>query len=545
MATVFKNARVFSPLHSTIGDGDFVESMMINGSSIVYLGAFEEAEVPKDAAIIDLQNRIVMPGFIDGHVHILQYGLSLRKVDVIQCSSLGQIRETIKAYAENHPSAPRILCKGWLQAAMDGEPLAMLIDDIDPRPIYIEASDLHAIWCNSAALNELQANTTPDPLGGTIHRDENGQATGLLSEGAVMNTVWPYLERVTPTEDKLAALRTAIKSYSEAGYTGAVDMAMSEDTWEILNLYRRDHEYPLHIAAHWLVPLSDNQEINFRNVDRAIELRRQFTHHDFYIAGIKLMCDGVVDGCTAALHLPYGGNPDPVEPIWPPDLMTAVIERADDAGLQVAIHAIGDLAVHQSINILSSLHPPTNTQPNPRRHRIEHLELTTPDDAKRLGQQGIIASVQPVHTDPAHFKAWPTLIGKDRCKRAFAYKEFLTGGAKLAIGTDAPTAPHYPFHNLYYATTRRSIVELENLEPLNPEFGLELVQAVAGATEGAAYARFAETWTGRLEVGLSADFVVVDVPWEQERLLEGRVRQTWYKGEKVFDFEDVEGQVDG
>ncbi|KAL4865373.1 hypothetical protein BDV12DRAFT_174784 [Aspergillus spectabilis] len=545
MAAVFMNARVFSPSHWTSGADNFVDCMVINQGRIIHVGSLDDADVPKDATVIDLQNRIVMPGFIDGHVHILQYGLSLRKVDVIRCSSLEQLRVTIKSYAETHLSVPRILCKGWLQAAVDAEPLAILIDDIDPRPIYIEASDLHAIWCNSAALDELQASTTPDPLGGTIHRDEHGQATGLLSEGAVMNFVWPYLERVTPTEDKLAALHTAIKSYSAAGYTGAVDMAMSEDPWDILNLYRRDHKIPFHIAVHWLVPFSGHQETNFRYVDRAIELRRQFTTPDFYIAGIKVICDGVVDGCTAALHHPYGGNPDPVKPIWPPDLMTAVIQRADNAGLQVAIHAIGDQAVHQSITILSSLPTLNPTQPNPRRHRIEHLELTTPDDANRLGQLGIIASIQPVHTDPAHFKAWPTLIGTDRCKRAFAYKEFLIGGAKIALGTDAPTASHYPFHNLYYATTRRSIVEPENPEPLNPEFGLELVQAVAGVTEGAAYARFAETWTGRLDVGLSADFVVVDVPWDQERLLEGRVRETWYRGEKVFGFEDVEdGQED-
>ncbi|KAL4876648.1 amidohydrolase 3 [Aspergillus karnatakaensis] len=538
MATVFKNARVYSPSPLASEADNFVDCMVIDEGHIVYVGTFDKAGVPEDATVIDLQHRIVMPGFIDGHVHILQYGLSLRKVDLIQCSSVEQIRETIKNYAEDHPSVPRILCKGWLQAVIDNEPLAILLDDIDPRPIYIEASDLHAIWCNSAALNELQANTTPDPLGGKIHRDEHGQATGLLTEGAVMNFVWPFLERVTPAEDKLAALDTAIKSYSAAGYTGAVDMAMSEDSWEILNLYRRDHKFSFHLAVHWLIPFSDNQETNFRYVDRAIELRQKHTDPDFYIAGIKLMCDGVVDGCTAALHLPYGGNPDPVAPIWPTDLMTAVIERADAAGLQVAIHAIGDLAVHQSIAILSSLTPPKLNTQSPRRHRIEHLELTTPEDATRLGSLGIIASIQPVHTDPAHFKAWPTLIGKERCKRAFAYKDFLSGGAKIAIGTDAPTADHLPFHNLYYATMRRSIVEPENLELLNPEFGMELVQAVAGATEGAAYARFAEAWTGRLDVGLSADFVVVDVPWEKERLLEGRVWETWYRGVKVFDYED-------
>ncbi|KAL4975250.1 amidohydrolase 3 [Aspergillus desertorum] len=539
MVTVIKNARIYSP-ESEPRDDYFSSCMVIEKDRIVYVGLLEDATMPNDATIIDLHNLIVMPGFIDAHVHILQYGLSLRKVDLTRCTSLGQIRDAIKSYAETHLSVPRILCRGWKQSAIDGEQLASMIDDLDPRPIYIEAADLHSIWCNSAALDEMHAHTTTDPPGGTIHRDYNGRALGLLSEGAVMNFVWPFLDRVTPKEEKLDALKAAIESYSAAGYTGAVDMAMSEVHWEILNLYRAHNKIPFHIAAHWLVPFSNNQQINFSYVDRAIQLRRRFNDPTFTIAGIKLMCDGVVDGCTAALRQPYGGNLEPVQPIWPEDLMSAVIQRADDAGLQVAIHAIGDQAVHQSINILSSLAKtePLNLLGDPkrdRRHRIEHLELTSPADAARLGQLGITASIQPVHSDPADFTTWPSLIGSHRCKRAFAYKDFLTGGAVIALGTDAPTAPHYPFQNLYHATTRRSVADRTSTKRLNPEYSLTLLQAVAGATEGAAYSRFAEGWTGNLKVGLSADFVVVDVIWEEEKLLEARVCQTWYRGEKIFD----------
>ncbi|KAL4784070.1 amidohydrolase family-domain-containing protein [Aspergillus varians] len=450
MATVFKNARIFSPVHSAPGEDDRVSSMVIKKGRIVHVGSLDKANIPRDATIIDLQNRIMMPGFIDGHAHILQFRLSRPRVDLISCTCLEGIRESIKSYTKTHPSVPRILCRGWIQSTIDGNPLASMIDDIDPRPIYIEASDLHSIWCNSAALDEMQTDATPDPPGGTIHREENGQATGLLSEGAVMNFVWPFLECVTPREEKLSALRTAIESYSAAGYTGVVDMAMSEDTWEILNLYRCSNKIPFHIAIHWLVPFSDNQQVNFSYADRAIELSRQFNGPDFCITGIKLMCDGVVDGCTAALRQPYG--------------------------LQVTVHAIGDQA------------------------------LTSPEDAKRL----------------VHFKAWPGLIGAHRCKRAFAYKDFLNGGARIALGTDAPTAPHYPFQNMYHATTRRSAVHRDSSETLNPEFGLELVGAVVGATEGAAYSRFAELWTGSLKEGLSADFVVVDMAWTPERLLDAK-----------------------
>ncbi|KAJ5105000.1 Amidohydrolase 3 [Penicillium alfredii] len=539
MTSVFKNGRIFAPSQSSAGNGnEFAEGMIIEGDRIAYVGPLENVQVPEHANVIDLQERIVLPGFIDGHVHILQYGQSLRKVNLIACTSLEQIREAIKSYATSHPFVPRILCRGWIQSSTDGVALATMLDDIDPRPIYIDSFDLHSMWCNSAALDEMQAHSAPDLPGGSIHRDENGRASGLMSEAALMNLAWPYLESTTSTKDKLSALDMAVAAYTAAGYTGLVDMAMDEGTWEILNFYRRDKNIPFHIAVHWLVPFSDNQRGNFRYVDRAIELKRKFTQPEFCVAGIKIICDGVVDGCTAALRQPYTGKSDPVEPIWPADMLQEVVQLADSAGLQCAIHAIGDQAIHRAINVLSKVGTPG------RRHRIEHLELTTSEDAKRLGELGITASVQPVHSDPALFKAWPGLVGPERCKRAFAYKEFLDGGAPLAIGTDAPTARHFPFPNLYNATTRRSALERDTEATVNPDFGLSLGEAATAATKGAAYARFADSWTGSLKSGLSADFLVVDMQWTLDTLLEASVCQTWYRGKKVFD-SDVDSREHG
>ncbi|KAJ5833313.1 hypothetical protein N7474_001624 [Penicillium riverlandense] len=532
MTFVFKNGRIFAPSPPSANvDNDFAGGMIIEKDRITHVGSLDEAQFPQGAEVIDLQNKIVIPGFIDSHVHILHYGQSLCKADLIKCTSLEQIQQTIKSYAESHPTLPRILCRGWIQSSTNGIALASMLDGIDPRPIFVDSFDLHSMWCNSAALEEMGAHSAPDLPGGTIHRDESGRASGLMDESALMNLAWPHLESVTSTEDKLSALDTAVKAYTAAGYTGLVDMAMDDSTWEILNLYRRDKDIPFHIAVHWLVPFTADQQVNFKYVDRAIELRKEFTQPDFCIAGIKLICDGVVDGCTAALRQPYSGKSDPVEPIWPADMLQEVVQRADVAGLQCAIHAIGDQAIHQAINVLSNVGTPG------RRHRIEHLELTSSEDAKRLGQLGITASVQPVHSDPTLFKAWPSLVGPERCKRAFAYKEFLDGGAPLAIGTDAPTAPHFPLPNLYNATTRRSALEPESTNTVNPHFGLTLAEAATAATTGAAYARFADSWTGSLKQGLSADFLVVDMQWTPEKLLQGKVCQTWYQGRKVFDLE--------
>lgn len=529
MTSVFRNGRIFAPSQSSGNTNEFADVMIIENDRISYIGPLDATAIPNNATVVDLENRIVLPGFIDAHVHILQYGHSLRKVNLIECTSLERIRDMISTYAKANPSVPRILCRGWIQSSTNGIALASMLDDLDPRPIFIDSFDLHSMWCNSAALDEMKAHSAPDPPGGTIHRDENGRASGLLDESALVNLAWPYLEGTYSAEDKKSALDIAVASYTAAGYTGVVDMAMDQDTWDLLDQYRREKPLPFHIAAHWLVPFSNDQHGNFKYVDKAIQLRKIFKDPTFCIAGIKLICDGVVDGCTAALSQPYTGKSKPEDPIWPADMLKEVVQRADAAGLQCAIHAIGDKAINQAINVLSGVGTPG------RRHRIEHLELASSEDAKRLGQLGITASVQPVHSDPALFKAWPDLIGRDRCKRAFAYKEFIDGGAPLAIGTDAPTARHFPFPNLYNATTRRSALEPGSTATLNHHFGLGLAEATAAATTGAAYARFADSWTGSLKEGLSADFLVVDMQWAPDRLLEAKVAQTWYKGKKVYD----------
>lgn len=531
-ATIFTNARIFTGSGNT-----FQNTMMILDHQILYVGPEDDPAIlcakSSGAREINLDSHIVVPGFIDSHVHILDFALSQRRLNLLSCKSLVDIRETIKAYAQEHPELERVVCKGWVQSSTGGLALTSMLGDLDERPIYIQANDLHSIWCNNAALHELGADNMSDPPGGTIHRDENGKPSGLLSESAHLNVALPFLTSVVSIEEKLTALEDAAKAYTAAGYTGMIDMAMNEEDWEVLNVFRRRHanELPFHIAAHWLVPYSEDMQIVVGYVDRAIALHREFhpsTSPTFCVVGIKLIADGVVDGCTAALSQPYTNITDPVATIWPTPALQSVIQKATTAGLQCAVHAIGDAAVKQAIDTLSVS---SRTQPNKSpRHRIEHLELTSPEDAKRLGKLGITASVQPVHSDPVLFRAWPGLIGQHRCGRAFAYEEFLEGGAKIAFGTDAPTAAHLALPNLYNATMRKSAIEPHSEETVNKHFGLELAKAVEASTAGAAYSRFAEEWAGSLRKGLNADFAVLDMDWKAEGLLKARVTQTWYRG---------------
>ncbi|KXJ97255.1 amidohydrolase 3 [Microdochium bolleyi] len=513
---------------------------------LTHVGHEDDAQVAEALAAApaaqrhDMGGHVVLPGFIDGHMHLLMMGQSLQKCGLEACKNLDDIRATIARFAKDNPDASRIMCKGWMHFMTDGKALASMLDDIDPRPIFIDSKDLHSAWCNTAALDELGVHDMPDPEGGKIHRDPaTGRASGYLTESAAVVIMWPHVAKVARMEEKLDAIRAAIDAYNASGYTGLVEMAMDENGWEALQVLReqtlRDTGKPLamRFAVHWLVTPRKTEADNLAQVDRAIELNRLFNARDSpdcRIVGIKIICDGIIDGCTAALLEPYA-DPAATEcgPIWSPAELAPVVRKADAAGLQCALHAIGDAAIRNAIDALEQ-----HTQPG-RRHRIEHLELASAADAARLGKLGITASIQPVHADPAILRAWPSLLGHERCGRAFAYKEFADGGAVLALGSDAPTAPHAPLRNLYTATTRRSAREPESEATVNPHFALDLAAAVSAATQGSAYSCFAEPWAGSIAVGKSADFAVVDMQWDKDKLLDTRVVQTWFKGAKVFN----------
>ncbi|KAF1809523.1 amidohydrolase family protein [Eremomyces bilateralis CBS 781.70] len=525
-------------------DPVFHDYMFIKDGLIESIGAKSDQSIDdirkKNPSIRDLKGKIVLPGFVDGHIHLLILGQSLQKVDLTGCTNLEEIRTRIKDYAQAHPDKDRILCRGWMHSMTNSEAKATMLDDLDPRPVYIDSKDLHFVWCNTAALKELGADELTAPAGGTIDRDDTGKATGLLGEAATFGIVWPHLANLATMDEKLGALRGAMKTYNEAGYTGMVDMAMDENGWEaLLALREADGPLSVSISAYWLIrPDKDPQDQESHaprvaQVERAIALNKKYnstTSPDLRIVGIKVICDGIVDACTAGLLEPYSSNGLSTDPVWTPSMLSPVIEKANSAGLQCALHAIGDATVRMAIDAIG-----THIEPE-KRPRIEHLELTSPGDAELLHKYGITASIQPVHSDPSICQAWPKLLGPHRLERAFAYREMQDKGATLALGSDSPTAPHAPLHNLYVATTRKSAKNPEgNYPPINRQEALELSQAISGATRGAAYSCFDDLRTGSLEAGLRADFVIVDMEHNPEKLLAAKVQQTWYGGRKVFD----------
>jgi predicted amidohydrolase YtcJ len=537
-AILLTNGRFF---HGTPSGPEFHSCMVVKDGKIEYIGNHDSPKIQRyqsqDIQIQDLKDQYVFPGFIDGHCHFLLLGQSLSGGSLEGCQNLNDIRTRISAFAKANPDKQRLICGGWMHCMTNSEAKASMIDDLDPRPIYINSKDLHSTWCNSAALQEMGVQEMEDPSGGTIERDTDGKASGLLSEACVLLIVWPYLANVASMAEKTTALRAAITAYHAVGYTGCIDMAMDLSAWTAILALREElgGQLPLRIAAHWIVMPGSGEMERLLQVDKAIEMAAQYnkdTSPDLRVVGIKIICDGVVDACTAALSEPYTTAPNTAscDPIWTSSMLAPVVEKACAANLQCALHAIGDAAVDTAIDAISTYGKPG------QRHRIEHLELTSPSAASRLASLGITASIQPVHSDPAILRAWPSLLGPKRIRRAFAYSDFCSHGAMIAIGSDAPTAPHAPLPNLYVATTRRSAREPDaGDEPVNGEFALGLAEAVSAATKGTAYSCFAEERVGTLEVGMEADLVVVDMRFEADALLGAKVRETWVGGKKVFE----------
>ncbi|KAJ4147040.1 hypothetical protein LMH87_001593 [Akanthomyces muscarius] len=540
--TIFVCGRIYnSPLLSHAEAPVFADCMVVADGLIRYIGA--QTDQPVQAAMTapgarteDLSGRYILPGFIDGHLHLLMVGQALQKISLDHCKTLADVRAAIAAGAAANPSATRLFARGWMHSMTPEGVSCSTLDDIDPRPIFIDTKDLHTTWCNTAGLAEIckvmgLTDTSPDPAGGTLQRDAEGKLNGVFNEGAVFQVIWPFVATVASMEEKKASIREAVAHFNSAGYTGMVDMAMDDNIWDpLIALREQEGLGAMRISAYWLMKPNDSLDAILSQVDYAAAMASKYnasTTPDCRIVGIKVICDGIIDACTASLTKPYstGENPDS---LWSEAVLHKLVAKAHGLGLQVALHAIGDRTIKMAIDVLEA-----NTDAS-HRPRIEHLELSSPEDARRLGKLGITASIQPVHSDPAILRAWPRLIGPDRCKRAFAYREFVDGGATLALGSDAPTAPHLPLPNLYVATTRRSYREPELETTVNPEFALTVAQAISGATHGSAYSCFADGVTGSLEVGKKADFVVVNMEPTPEKLINGVVEETWFEGRRVF-----------
>ncbi|MDQ0921935.1 putative amidohydrolase YtcJ [Pseudarthrobacter sp. W1I19] len=527
MTELYRNARVFTADESA----PWAEAFVVDAGRLTHIGTNASAQgaAGETAEVIDLGGRLVVPGFIDAHTHVMMLGEALGKVALTDARSLSDIQERLSAARAADTGAPRVLGRGWLFDSLPGAPTAAMIDEaVSDVPVYLDANDYHSCWVNRAALKELGITRgTPDPLGGRIGRDSQGEPDGMLYETAAQHFVWPFLAKVTSDADRDAAVERSIEAYLAAGVTGAVDMALGELD---LAAFRRAAErcggrLPLRIVAHWFIHNTGDEAENLAQVERAVLLAEEVSTEWLRVAGIKLALDGVIDACTAAMNQPYADGSQS-GPIWSPEQLNPVVAAADAAGLQVALHAIGDRASNIALDALE--HAAEINGPRHRRHRIEHLEYTSPETPARMARLGVTASMQPVHADPAIYGNWVAMLGDDRADRSFAWPEYVAAGALLAFSTDAPTAPYDALQNMFVAATRKSALD-PSYPPNNPHFARPLAEAIGHATRDAAASVMEEDRRGRLAAGLAADFAVLDAdPFVhgEESLLNARILRT-------------------
>ncbi|TXT05096.1 hypothetical protein VHUM_03916 [Vanrija humicola] len=547
MPRVFKNGQIFTSIE---GDPGLHDALVVEGDKVVFIGsnADAEAKAGPSADVTDLHGSVLLPGLIDGHIHVVQFGASLSKVDCLGLSA-AEISTAVKAVYTANPHAKMIHGKSFLFDTLGEAPHKSWLDDVAPDvPVFIASMDLHSTLLNSAALAAIGVTRdTPNPKGGEFVRDFEGELTGLCLETANFKHVWPWVADNTSLDERVAALDAAFENMLSSGLTGGIEMALRPEDLEAFEEYLRRHgRLPVRISAHWFMRPEGTEETQAEQVRNAARLRDHCGQYApyFNIVGIKIVSDGVVDSCTAYMKDPYPTGEHP-GPIWPPAELTKVVVLADSLDLQIAVHALGDAASEQALDAFEAAMN-ANGPRDRRRHRIEHLEVVTPDSVARLARLGVTASLQPVHADPVYATNWHTQLGHDvRCDRAFPFAEFVDAGANVAFGTDAPVAPHHALPNIYSAGTRQSVVDASLTPSADPRiralgrFCVPLDKSIRYYTAGCAQS-VRQDDVGSLQPGKQADFCVLDIdPFtdgiETLRQAQAAVTQTWVAGRLAWE----------
>ncbi len=409
----------------------WARAVAIRNGKIVAVGDDAEIERTRGAStkVIDAGGKLVLPGFVDCHIHFLDGSFSLGRVNLEGAKDAADIQKRLRDYATGHPGDGWILGRGWNYAMFGPEalPHKKYLDELFPnRPVFLEGYDGHTYWANSKAL-ALAGITldTPNPPNGSIVRDpKTGDATGALKESA-QDLVAKIIPKPSRAE-KLLALRAGIKWTNERGITRVHSAGGDFEALDLFDELRRQGALTVRMyIAYFLNP----PELRPQDLE-AIELASHKFHDDWIDAGaVKFMVDGVVESHTAAMLEPYGDDPSLRGKLfWEPSKYKAAVAELDKRGLQLFTHAIGDYGVRTALDAYENAETRNNTRD--RRPRIEHIETIATSDIPRFGKLGVIASMQPLHSypDTNALDVWARNAGPDRASRAWAWKSISDAG---------------------------------------------------------------------------------------------------------------------
>ena len=500
--------------------------------------------------VIDLRGRMLLPGFQDAHVHPPASGVDMLQCDLHDLWGLDAYRDRIREYAETHPDVEWILGGGW---AMDvfpgGTPTKDVLDEIVPdRPVYLPNRDGHSGWVNSKALKVAGiTRDTPDPRDGRIERDELGEPSGTLHEGA-QSLVADHAPE--PTTEEWEQGLVAAQSYLHSLGITAWQDAIVGGSYPTLDAYLavagRGELTARVIGALWW-----DRHRGLEQIPELMEQRGRGPVGRFAPTSIKIMVDGVCENFTAAVLDPYldaHGHPTDNRGISfvDPELMKEAVTRLDAEGFQVHFHALAERAVREALDAVEAARVANGS--NDHRHHLAHIQIVHPDDIPRFRELGAVANAQALWA--AHESQMDDLtipfLGEPRWTWQYPFGSLVRAGAVLAMGSDWSVSSPDPLEEMHVAVNRVMPEDypykVESREVFLPDERIDLATAIAGFTIGSAYVNHLDEVTGSIEVGKYADLAVVDrnlFAHPPQEIADAKVVLTLVEGERVFAADDL------
>jgi predicted amidohydrolase YtcJ len=498
------------------------EAVALRGGRIMAVGSRAEVEAlaGPGTRVVDAGGRTLLPGFVESHLHLVLGGNELTQLQLGGVEGSEELARLFREYAATNPSLPLVMAQGAAYEILEHPVTRHDLDRvIADRPIAMMSPDHHTVWANTAALQAAGLlHGAPMPAGHVVVMGADGTATGELLEFEAFSPVlaltgdlhlqlgiatggepdpWPSAEQRAKDKRKVAA---GLAHCAAHGITSMVNMDGNRYTCVLLS----EMEAEGRLTARVKVPFHMKPHMELSELDRASAMAAEFAG-DWVSSGfVKMFMDGVVDSRTAFMLQDYPGTKERGEPLFEAERFKDICTEIDRRGLQIAVHAIGDGAVRQTIDGYEAAQQ--RNGPRDSRHRIEHIELIDRADVPRLGALGITASVQPPHPPGAMEFPMSTMehvFHRDRWRDAYLWKTLADHGAPLAFASDWPVTDVSVMRGIQAALTR---VPYEGC--LDERVGL--MEVLRAYTAGGAWAAQMEGLTGRLKVGLAADLVLID-----------------------------------
>ena len=513
--TVFKNAFVY-----TVDEkGTEAQAVAVKDGVIVYVGDMQGIEnyITTGTEVLDLSGKMLLPSFFDAHMHPLSNSYAaLFQVALFDLDSADQYLEAIQEFAKTSPKEEWIVGAGFdeIAFAKQGGATKEVLDKILPeRAIAIVDRDIHAMLVNSKALEIMGINkNTPDPVGGSIQRDENGEATGLLVDDSAMNLARDFFPQATKEQYKESLLWVQ-KWFNSQGITSAHDawVEFDENYYQAFDELAKEGKLTVRYRGSWFV---DPNEDYMADIDYGIELSAQLTHPNFQVNSFKFLTDNVLEQDSALLLDGEGGMFGVRN--WQQEDMLKAYEKVDKAGMQIHVHTVGDAAVRETVDAIESAQLANKTQD--ARHSLAHVEVAVPEDIERMGQLGVIAHLTTIGVDKQ------TDYFEDTDSKYHPVKTLVDAGVNVTIVSDYATSDPDVLANIASAVNR------DNSE------GATLKSMIEAATINGAYANFLEQEIGTLEVGKKADMVVLSqnlFAIDKKAISDVKIEMTFFEGKRV------------